>query len=133
MTQIVVFPDIEAWLIAYLDAALTDRTESYTDDVLVTNETDADDDAVRSVIIRRDGGPQLDRVRELARMSVRVFAANDADATDLANMVRALIAACPDGKPVSRAVEQSGPTPVPDARSPLRLLVVDLTVRASRV
>lgn len=127
--QLVVFPDIEAWLIAYLDAGLAARAEPYTDNVLVSNETDSDETQPRAVIVRRDGGGRLDRVRELARMSVRVLAETDADATDLSNIVRALITACPDGRPVSRVREQSGPTPVPDATGPLRLIVVDLTVR----
>lgn len=131
MRPLVVFPDVEAWLVRYLSGALDERPEPYTDDVVV-GITEPSPRPARSVIVRRDGGPRLDLVREAARVSFRVWAESDEDATDLANMVRALLAACADGDPVARVNEQSGPTPIADeSGQPLRYLVVEFIVRGT--
>ena len=129
---LVVFPDIEAWLIDYLQAALDGFDAEYTRGVVVDIDTRKPRPA-RSVVIRRDGGPQLDRVRELARVAINVWADTDANATDLAQLVRALIVASPNGRPVLRATAP-GPVAVPDeSGQPLRYFVAELTVRGASV
>jgi len=55
---------------------------------------------------------------------------DDATVTDLANLVGALIVACPDGQPVVRADQLSGPAALPeDNGKALRVLTHQLTVR----
>lgn len=129
MSEVVLFPDVVAYLIGYLKAALDARTEPYCAGVVVDN-VEPNPRPARSVVIDRIGGPRLDRTRELARVAVNVWAETDADVTDLMSMVRGLIAACPDGRPVCRAVENAGPVDVPD-KQPHRYLVADLTVRGT--
>ena len=128
----VLFPDVEAEAIAYLQDALDNRGEAYAEDVTVSNAYQGAD-LVRQVVIRRDGGPQTDVTLEQPRLGVRVWAADDADATDLALLVAALFRAWPDGDPVTRARQLSGPSsiPEPNGRS-LRYLVVELTVRGAQ-
>lgn len=126
--ELILFPDVEAWLTAHLRDGLAARTEAYCADVHVGID-EPNPRPARSVVVRRVGGFRLDRVRELARMGVNVWAATEADAADLTSMVRALVAACPDGLPVVKAAEQSA-NDVPDAQ-PHRYVVVDLTVRGS--
>jgi hypothetical protein len=128
--SLVLFPDVEAWLVRYLQDALDDRPEPYCTGVVVGIDLDNPRPA-RAVQVRRDGGPRLDAVRELARLGINVWAGTDAEVTDLAGMVRALIAACPDGQPVVKSTEQSGPTPIPDESGPRRYLVTELIVRGT--
>ena len=128
MVPLILFPDVEAHLVTYLQSQLDERTEAYTSDVHVDIDEPSPRPA-RAVVVRRVGGFRLDHVRELARIGVNVWAATDADATDLVNMVRALITASPDGRPIVKAVEQST-NDVPDVQ-PHRYLVVDLTVRGT--
>lgn len=129
----VLFPDVEMWATGYLRDALAARPESYTSNVYVGNavpSTRRD----RMVICRRDGGPRLDVVRELARLSVRVWAKTEADASDLALMVAALLWAGPDGNPVVKVQQSAGPSPVVDTSGqPLRLMGFELTVRGADI
>lgn len=108
----VLLPDVELWATTYLRAAITARSETYTDDVFVSNRvpTERRD---RMVIVRRDGGRAFD-IFDDARLSVRVWATTEQDATDLSRMVTALLWAAPDGAPVVSVTQESGPSPVPD-------------------
>lgn len=137
MTEVVVAPDVEAWAVAYLSAALAARPEPYTGDVWVSTAMPVDPVTKKSyrkdrmVIVRDDGGPRLDVVREVARLGVQVWAKTDEDASDLARLVAALLWAAPDGKPVVKA-STSGPWPVPDeSGQPKRYLTAELVVRCS--
>lgn len=128
---LVLFPDVEAHLVSYLQAALNARPEPFTRGVVVDINTPNPRPA-RLVVIRNDGGPQLDVVRQTARVGFNVWAESDADATDLANMIRALAVDAPDGKPITKAVNQSGPTAIPDESGiPRRYVVVEFTVRGA--
>lgn len=62
----------------------------------------------RLVTLRRDGGPRRDVASEVARIGVNVWGTNDADATALANLVRALLPTLADGNPVCQVTEASG-------------------------
>lgn len=129
----VVFPDVELWATTYLRVALSVRPESYTSGVYVSNVVPAVRHD-RMVIVRRDGGPRLDAVREAARLNVRVWAKTEQDATDLARIVGALLWAAPDGDPVLRVEQPTGPTPVADdSQQPLRLLTFEVVVRGTQL
>lgn len=126
---LVAFPDVELWAAGYLRTALAARAEPYAAGVFVSNavpSTRRD----RMVIVRRDGGPRLDAVREVARLGVNVWGSTEQEVTDLTRLVRALLWAAPDGKPVCKAVENSGPSSIPDAQ-PRRFMTFELTVRGS--
>lgn len=120
----VVFPDVELWACAYLRTALAAHGYPGT---YVSNTYDGRPTAVW---VRRDGGGALDQVREEPRLGVNVFHTTDQKATDLARTVAALLVAAPNGAPVVRARETSGPSPVPDTY-PRRYMTFELTVRGA--
>jgi alkylated DNA nucleotide flippase Atl1 len=129
----VIFPDIELFTTTYLRAALAARPEPVTTGVYVSNKvpTTRRD---RMVIVRRDGGFRVSAVLDAARVSVQVFGKTDQEATDLARLVRALLhnATTDSTAPVTRVVDQSGPSPVADeSGQPLMFLVVELYTRGS--
>jgi hypothetical protein len=126
---LVVFPDVELWATGYLREALTGRPEAYCQDVYVSN-TVPSPRSDRMVVVRRDGGPRTSHVRETARLTVRTWATSEQDANDLARMVGALLWAAPNGDPVLRVTQPTGPTPVADdSRQPLRLQSFEVEVR----
>jgi hypothetical protein len=128
---VIVFPDVELWACDYLKTALAARPESFADTVYVGVKV-PDPRRDRMVIVRRDGGPRLDTVREAARLGVRVWATSEQDATDLARLVRALMWMAPDGSPVCRVNDLSGPSPVADeSKQPLRFFSLELIVRGA--
>ena len=128
---VVIFPDVELWATGYLRTALAARSEPYAADVYVSN-TVPDPRRDTMVQVRRDGGPRLDQVREAARLTVNVWAMKEQDATDLARLVAALMWAAPDGDPVLRVDQATGPTPVADpSRQPLRFMSFEVLVRGT--
>jgi len=125
------FPDMEAWAVNYLRAALADRPEPFTSNVLVSNQV-PNPRQERMVIIRRDGGTRQSVAHEVARLGIRVFAGNDEDAADLTAMVRALLGASPGSGPVRRYAEIAGPARLlEESEQPVRYFVAELTVRGS--
>lgn len=131
MAEVVVFPDVELWATGHLRSALAARAESYAADVFVSNAVPAGR-RDRMVIVRRDGGPRLDVVREAARLTVRVWGKTEQEATDLARLVRALLWAAPNGAPVLKVSDLSGPSPVADeSGQPLRLMSFEVIVRGA--
>lgn len=125
----VIFPDVELWATDYLRTALASRSEEYAD-AKVSNAVPTTMPA-RLVAVRRDGGPELDVARELARLGVNIYAPTEQEATDLARLVRALLKAAPDGKPVCK-VTTTGPSPIPDrSGKPHRYFTVELIVRGA--
>lgn len=128
---VIVFPDVELWATAHLRSTLSGRPESFASNVYVSNSVPSTR-RDRMVVVRRDGGPRLDTMREAARLGVRVWAKTEQDATDLARLVRALLWMAPDGAPVCRVTDLSGPSPVPDeSGQPLRFFTVELIVRGA--
>lgn len=129
MLTSVTFPDVELWATGFLRSALAARSEPYAAGVYV-GITVPDVRSDRMVVVRRDGGPRLDQVREAARLTVRVWGRTDQEASDLARLVAALLWASPDGSPVVRVSQTSGPSAVPDVQ-PQRLTVFDVIVRGT--
>lgn len=130
----VIFPDTELWATTYLRAALAGRSEPYAAGVKVdikvpTTRTD------RMVIVRRDGGPRIGTVLEAARLGVRVFGKTEKEATDLANLARALLTNAVNDRgsiQVKAVSEQAGPSVVIDeSAQPLRYFTAELMVRGS--
>jgi hypothetical protein len=128
---VTIFPDVELWACGFLQAELAARPEPYAAGVYVGN-TVPEQRAARMVVVRRDGGPRLDRTRELARLTVRTWANSEQEVTDLGRLVAALLWTAPDGQPVIRVEQSTGLTPVADdSRQPLRLQTFELTVRGT--
>jgi hypothetical protein len=136
----VVFPDVELWATGWLRSALTARAEPYAADVFVSNARPSAEAwtsahpsipyPARMVTVRRDGGPRLDVVREAARLGVNVWGKTEQEASDLARLVRALLWSAPDGDPVCKVTETSGPSPIPDVQ-PRRYMTFELVVRGT--
>lgn len=125
----VVFPDVELWVCTYLRGVLATRPESYASTAYVGNKV-PNPRHDRMVVVRRDGGPRLDVVREAARLTIRTWATTEQEAANLARLVRALMWAAPDGDPVCRVTDLSGPSPVADeSGKPVRVFVLELIVR----
>lgn len=133
MQPLVVFPDVEMWAIGWLRAALAARSEPYAAGVYVSNavpSTRRD----RMVTFRRDGGPRLDVVREVARLGVNVWGGTEQEAIDLARLVRALMWSAPDGQPVCKVIDLSGPSPIADeSGQPRRFFTLELTMRGAEI
>lgn len=123
MTTPIIFPDLELWATTYLRATLADYgyPGMFVDNKRGTQTT--------AVWVRRDGGAQLDQVREAPRLGVNVFAPTEQAATDLARTVSALLVAAPDGQPVLKVTQTLGPSPIPDASGPRRFLTFEVLVR----
>lgn len=124
----IIYPDVELVLTQRLRAALAARSETYAQNVYVSNTvpTTRHD---RMLIVRRDGGLE-GSVRDQARVSFQVWAMTEQDATDLARLVVALTKTLVDGAPILRVVPQSGPTPIADpSGQPLRYLVAEFHTR----
>lgn len=119
----VLAPDATLWATRYLRTALAARPEPYCSGVFVADKV-PDQRRDRMVIIRRDGG-RPDRLVDNPRLSFRIWAKTEQDASDLARMVVALLWAAPDGNPVVSVTPESGPSPVSDeSGQPLRYLVM---------
>lgn len=126
----IMFPDIELVLTGRYRTALAARTEPYASGVYVSNAvpTTRRD---RMVIVRRDGGTQAE-LRDRPRVSFRVWAMTEKDATDLAALVLALAPTFVDGSPIAACptAGRSGPFPVADTSGQaLRQMTVEFHTR----
>ena len=129
----VLFPDVELHFTAYLRSALAARAEPYASGVKVDRIAPTALPA-RLVTIRRDGGSQLDQVRESARLTVNVWHETPQGATDLARLVRALLWASPTGSPVLRVELNSAPSVVPEENGRAHLVMVfDAWIRGTNL
>lgn len=131
----VIQPDVEAFLIGHLSTALSSRAEPYAASVRVSNRVPSEQPgdlwptSKRLVVIRDDGGQALGDVRAIARLGVRVWAATDAETSDLANLVSALIGACEGNGPVRRS-SAARPFDVTEASGrPCQYFTAELVVR----
>lgn len=125
----VVLPDVEAWAVTYLTAALAARVESYAD-ATVSNKV-PDETPARLVTVRDDGGPRGEVTRSAA-VAVNVWCDTEADASDLARLVVALLEQAPGNGPVVGWSSTAGPTRVPEESGrPHWFATVDLVVRGS--
>jgi hypothetical protein len=126
MTTPLIFPDIELWACAYL------RTELAAFGYPGTYVSNRRGTQATAVWVRRDGGGALDQVREAPRLGVNCFAPSEQAVTDLARTVCALLIASPDGAPVVKATQITGPSPVADS-GPRRFLSIELVVRGAEL
>jgi len=125
----VVFPDVELVLTGLLRDALATRGEPYAADVYVGTTT-PNPRRPRMVTIRRDGGTSIEGLLEAAQVGVNVWADSEQNVNDLARLVRALLWAAPNGKPICRVDDVSGPIAIADdSGQPLRYLTFEITVR----
>jgi len=89
----VIFPEIEKVLVAAIQAELDSRAEAYAQDVHVATKKPAPDVnpyPARIVVIRSDGGAQLDWIRKSERVGITIWANDYAQASDLARLIEAL-------------------------------------------
>jgi hypothetical protein len=90
----VIFPDVEAVLVRDLTAALAGNPSQLAAGVRVATIKPAADESPypsKIVVIRNDGGPQLDDVRKLERIGVTIWCNTYQDASRLARLVEALV------------------------------------------
>lgn len=106
-------PDTVLWATGYLRTQLAGRPEPYASGVLVASRV-PDPRHDRMVIVRRDGGPRLDVIRRQNRLAVRVWAKDEAETAQLAELVSALLVQAADHQPVLRITELTGPSPTDD-------------------
>jgi hypothetical protein len=126
--------DIEAEFIDYMAPALDGRPEAYATDVAVRNRvpnessTQAWPSSGRLVVVRDDGGPMTQDVRATARLGVRVWAPTEAETSDLANLVVALVRGW--RSPVVRRTEPTRPYSVTEeSRRPAMYFTAELMIR----
>jgi hypothetical protein len=114
--EVIVFGDLEDRLVGYLSAVLAERGDSATVAVTVPNPRPE-----RFVLVPRIGGVRRNLVVDSATIAVECWASTDAEAANLAALVRGLIGALPgqvlDGITIYRVDEFSGPANLPDART----------------
>jgi hypothetical protein len=122
----VLHADAELWATGFLRASLAARTEPYA--VAGVGNDKAKVAQARKVVVRRDGGPQRG-LFDFARLTVRIWAPTEQEASDLARLVRALLLASPGNGPVVAAESPSGPMGVPDASGPQKFLSVEVKMR----
>jgi hypothetical protein len=94
MMTAVIFPDIEVALVRDITAALAEQDSELAQSVRVATIKPAADEKPypsKIVVIRGDGGPQLDHVRKLERVGVTIWADTYQDASQLARLVEALV------------------------------------------
>lgn len=124
----VVLPDVKAVVLAHIRSSLAARPEPFAQGVVVKGDL-PDPRPERAVTVRDDGGSRLPDVRGVARLGINVWAKNEADATDLANLVSAIVAGAENVGPIRRA-SASRPMEVEDpSGQPNRYLTAELTVR----
>jgi hypothetical protein len=130
----ILYADIEAEFIGYMASALDARPEAYALDVAVRNRVPNESTTQpwptsgRLVVVRDDGGPMTQDVRATARLGVRVWAPTEAECSDLANLVVALVRGW--RSPVVRRTEPSRPYSVTEeSRRPAAYFTAELMIR----
>lgn len=127
MTALVVFPDPEALLVAYLGGVLAVPVATK-----VPNPRPAS-----FVRLARIGGNRRDLVTDMPVLVVECWAASEPDASDLATLARAHVAALAqetvNGAYVRSVEEVGGPVPFPDpvSGSPRYQFTVRLSLKGS--
>jgi hypothetical protein len=90
----VIFPDIELVLVRDITAALADSPIELAENVRVATIKPAPDETPypsKIVVVRGDGGPQLDHVRKIERVGITIWADTYKDASELARLLEALL------------------------------------------
>lgn len=130
----ILWSDIEAEFIGYMSPALSARPEAYAANVAVRGRVpdESNDDewptSGRLVVVRDDGGPTTQDVRATARLGVRVWGANEAETSDLANLVVALVRGW--RSPTVRRTEPTRPYSVTEESArPAHYFTAEITIR----
>ena len=125
---LVEFPDVVMDVIEYLRPALT--SHGYPG----IRVADTYKGGGLEVWVQRDGGPQLDIVRETARIRINVFAPGTSSQAvdDLARRVSTLMRAAADGAPILRVQQVTGPTSIADTM-PRRFMAFEVDVRGTGI
>lgn len=124
----IVLPDVKAVVLDHIRSTLVTSDEPYASSVTVKGDLPNPRPA-RAVTVRDDGGNRLDDVRAVARLGINVWAESDADASDLANLVSAIVSGMAGVGPI-RYARASRPAEVEDSsRQPLRYVTAELTIR----
>ena len=114
--EAVVYPDAAAVVATFLNAEL----DTHGDTAPVGSRVPSSRPS-RFVLVRRLGGPRLNRVADNAMLGIECWGTDEADAHDLAQLCRALIHSMTGGThstvPVYRVTELSGPGSLPDPLS----------------
>lgn len=131
MSTPIIFPDVELWATGVLRAALPTYgypTTGGTRTRVSTKYAGGDSE----VVVRRDGGGEIDQVREAPRLALNVYHRADTDqpVRDLALTCAAILRAAADGAPVLRVVQVVGPSPVADV-IPRRFMSFELNTRGA--
>jgi hypothetical protein len=129
-----IFPDVAALIGDYLRTAIAARPEAYASGVTVAGYwPEGKAIPARLVTVRDDGGPRLGPVTKLVTIAVNVWAATEADCSDLALLTAALLESAPgDGPPILAHDGATGPVRVPElSGKPHRYLTADLVVRGT--
>lgn len=134
----ILWSDIEAEFIGYMGPALSARPEAYADGVAVRNRVPNESTSQpwptskRLVVVRDDGGPTTQDVRATARLGVRVFGADEAETSDLANLVVALVRGW--RSPVVRRTEPTRPYSVTEESArPAQYFTAELMIRGRQL
>lgn len=124
----VILPDVKSAILDHIRSTLATRLEPFAEGVVVKGKL-PDPRPDRAVTVRDDGGNSLGDVRGASRLGVNVWATSEADATDLANLVRAIVAGSENVGPI-RSATASLPAEVADSSGqPLRYFTAELIVR----
>lgn len=126
----VIFSDVEAWAVEFLDDALTASSEDFAEGVTVSNRAPSPLPA-RLVTVRDDGGQRFE-VTKVAALVVNMWAATEEDASDLARLVVSLLEQAPGDGPIVGHDATLGPARVPEeSETPHWFATVDLIHRGS--
>lgn len=121
--ELVVFPDVEALAISYLEASLPG----------VTVSTRVPSTRPASLVrVMRTGGYRRDLVTDVARLTFEYWAGSETDAADLCQLGRAYVLAWPvRANDVRTVSEAAGPvnSPDPDSGTPRYVHTVEAHVR----
>lgn len=114
MSELIIFPDVEGLLVAYLNAALAERDAGASASTRVPNPRPS-----RFVRCQRVGGPVSSLfVVDTPLVVVEAWGRDDVDAQQLLSLTRALLHVLPDvDARVYRVDELSGPGNLPDPLS----------------
>ena len=111
-------PNVPMYLTGFVRRELAGRQEPFCKDVFVSNKfDDRETPKARQVVIRNDGGPDTSVITSEPSIGVTILAATEADADNLAAMVKAFIRDSPGmqaGNPIAAVVASNGPYEVPE-------------------
>lgn len=106
--EVITFPDATLAVVNFLNGSFVDRGETAVVGTLIPNPLPE-----RLVVVRRIAGVRQGLVVDLPQLSVEVWAPDESDAHDLAQLVRALIYSMTgitfEGVVVYRVTEVAGP------------------------